>query len=56
MLYTKNQPQSFFGSGEEDTQVFLPYMGMVAILFNGCKSIQTYYQYPFDKRPRMKSG
>ena len=30
MLYTKSQP----GSGEENI-VFLPYMGMVAILFNG---------------------
>ena len=35
MLYTKIQPRSFLGSGEEDFQVFLPYMGMVAILING---------------------
>ena len=34
MLYTKIQPQSFLHSGEEDFYVFLPYMGMVAILFN----------------------
>ena len=33
MLYTKIQPQSFLGSGEKDFKVFLPYMGMVAILF-----------------------
>ena len=34
MLYTKIQSQSFLGSGEEDFQVFLPYMDMAAILFN----------------------
>ena len=34
MLYTKVQPQSFLGSGEEDSQEFLPYMDMAAILFN----------------------
>ena len=34
MLYTKIQPQSFLGSGEEDFKVFLPYMEMAAILFN----------------------
>ena len=34
MLYTKIQPQSLLGSGEKDFQEFLPYMDMVAILFN----------------------
>ena len=34
MLYTKIQPQSFLGSGEEDFQEFLPGMDMAAILFN----------------------
>ena len=34
MLYTKIQPWNFLGSGEEDFYVFLPYMGMAAILFN----------------------
>ena len=34
MLYTQVQPQSFLGSGE-DFQVFLPYIGMAAILLNG---------------------
>ena len=34
MLYTKIQPQSFLGSGEEDFQEFLPYMDMAAVLFN----------------------
>ena len=42
MLYTKIQPWSFLGSGEEDSYVFLPYMGMVAILFN--------YLEPFEER------
>ena len=32
MLYTMIQPQSSFGSGE-DFLVFLPFMGMEAILF-----------------------
>ena len=38
MLYTKIQPQSFLGSGDEDFKVFLLYniiMGMAAILFYG---------------------
>ena len=30
MIYTKIQPQSFLGSGDEDFKVFLPYMGMAA--------------------------
>ena len=34
MIYIKFQPQSFLGSGEVDFHVFLPYMGMAAILFN----------------------
>ena len=33
----KIQPQSFLGSGEEDVLVFLPYMNMAAILFNGAE-------------------
>ena len=40
MLYIKVQPQSFLGSGEEDFEVFLPYMGMVAILFNGVEPLE----------------
>ena len=36
VVYTKYQPQSFLGSGEEDfSTVCLPYMGMAAILFDG---------------------
>ena len=40
MLYTKIQPQSFLGSGEEVFQVFLPYMDMAAILFNGAEPVE----------------
>ena len=32
MLYAKFQDHRTSGSGEEDFQQFLPYMGMVAIL------------------------
>ena len=39
MLYTKIQPQSFLGAGE-DFQEFLPYMDMAAILFSGTKSFE----------------
>ena len=35
MLYTKIQPQRFLGSGEEEFYVFLPYIGMAAILIYG---------------------
>ena len=34
MLYTKIQPLIFLGSGQEDFKEFLPYMDMMAILFN----------------------
>ena len=34
MLYTKIQPQSFLGSGEEHFQGFLPDMDMTVIFFN----------------------
>ena len=36
MLYTKIQSQSFVGSGK-DQKMFLPYMGMAAILFTSTK-------------------
>ena len=35
MLYTKIQPHSFLGSGEEEFFSVLPYLGMGAILVNG---------------------
>ena len=34
MLYTKIQLQTFLCSGEKDIELFLPYIGMAAILFN----------------------
>ena len=40
MLYTKIQPQSVFGSEEENFQVFLLYMGMAAILVNGAEPFE----------------
>ena len=39
MLYAKIQPQSLLGS-EEGFEVFLPYMGMAAILFNIAKPFE----------------
>ena len=35
MICAKFQPQGILGSGEVDFQLFLPYMGMAAILVNG---------------------
>ena len=40
MLYTKIQPQSILGSGEEDFYVILPYICMVAILFNSVEPFE----------------
>ena len=39
MLYTKIQPQSFLGS-QKDFYEVLPYMDMVAILFNGAEPVE----------------
>ena len=39
MLYTKIQPKSFLDSGE-DFYVFLPYMDMAAILFDGVEPFE----------------
>ena len=49
MLYTKIQPQSFFGSGEEELYVFLPYMGMAAIL-SMTKNNLNKYAIPFRQK------
>ena len=35
MICAKIQLQGILGSGEEDFERFLPYMGMAAILVNG---------------------
>ena len=39
MLYIKIQPQNFLVILEEDIKVFLPYIGMVAILFSGVEPL-----------------
>ena len=53
MLYTKIQPESFLGSGE-DFQEFLPYMDMAAILLRG--TIWINWQYPLSKESLVKSS
>ena len=40
MLYTKNQPQSFLGSGEEVFEVFFYIYGYGSILFNSAKPFE----------------
>ena len=40
MLYTKIQPQSFLGSGEEDFIEFLLYMDMEVIWLNGAEPFE----------------
>ena len=50
MLYTKIQPQSFLGF-EEDLKCFLPYIGLVAILFNGVEPIEQIDNIPSTKGP-----
>ena len=63
MLYTKIQPQSFLGSGEEDFKClffvfwfFLPYMVNVVILFNVVEPFKQIINTHSKKRPRAKSG
>ena len=51
ILYTKIQPQRlscFF--------VFLPYVGMAAILFNHVNPFRYIVKTSFDRRPLVKSG
>ena len=55
MLYTKIQPQSFLGSGEEDFKEFLSYMDMVAILFNGTEHLNKLAK-SFGQKAHAKSG
>ena len=55
MLYTKIQPQSFLGSGEEDFECFTMYRhGSHLAQWRG--TIRTNYQYPFDRKSPLKSG
>ena len=51
MLYTKIQPQSFLSIGEKDFQVFLPYMGMAAILFNDAEPFEQSVNIPLTEGP-----
>ena len=48
MLFTKIQPQSFLGS-EEDLKCFLPYIGLVAILFNDVEPVEQTDNIPSTK-------
>ena len=50
-LYTKIQPQNFLRTGEEDFYVFLPYMGMAAILFNGAEPFEHIVNIPSTEGP-----
>ena len=52
MLYTKIQPQSFLGSGEEDFKAFLPYMSVAAIFFNGMEPFKQAKRRPMEKNWR----
>ena len=55
MLYTKIQPRSFLGSEEEDIKNFHLYEnGGHLVQWHG--TISTKWQYPFDRRPHVKSG
>ena len=45
------QPQSFLSSGEEDFQVFLPYMSMAANLFNGVEPFEQILNIPSTEGP-----
>ena len=40
MLYIKIQSENFLCSEEEGFEVFLPYIGMAAILFNSAKPFE----------------
>ena len=51
MLYTRIQPQSFLSTGEEDFWVFLPYMGMAAILFNDAEPFEQSVTIPSTEGP-----
>ena len=51
MLYTKVNLKAFLGFGEEDFKCFLPYMGMVAILFNGAEPFEQIANTPLTECP-----
>ena len=54
-IYTKIQPQSFLGSGEEDFKCFTIY-GHGGHLVPRPETIQTNCLYPFDRRLHVKMG
>ena len=56
MLYTKIQPQSFLGSGEEHFKVCLSYMFIAATLFNCAEPFEKIGNTSFDRRSHVKSG
>ena len=52
MLYTKIQPRSFLVSEEEISKcLFLPYMGMVAVLFNNAEPLNKIVNTPLTEGP-----
>ena len=51
MLYTKIQPQSFLGSGEEDFNCVLLYIGMTAMSFNGAEPFEQTVNAPSTEGP-----
>ena len=51
MLYTKIQTQSFLSTWEEDFYVFLPYMGMTAILFSDAEPFEKSVNIPSTEGP-----
>ena len=54
MLYNKIQPQSFLDIGEEGFRVFTIY-GHGRYLAQWRRTTWTIWQYPFDRRPHVKS-
>ena len=55
MLYTKIQPQSFFGSAEKEFKCFY-HISEWRPSCSRCRSIWTNCQNPFDRKPHLKSG
>ena len=51
MLYAKIQPQSFLSTGEGDCYVFLPHVGMAAILFNDAEPFEKSVNIPSTEGP-----
>ena len=58
MLYIKIQPQSFLDSGEEDFLSFKCFTiyGHGGHLVHWRGTIRTNWQYPFPRRPHVKSS